>query len=82
MQVFETYRPSFMTHLFLSHLSRDNNSPKLVKQLFTKIAGETEIVVASRDKESKVYHIRNNQKKINRLRFAYSARHEGQLTLF
>jgi phosphoribosyl 1,2-cyclic phosphodiesterase len=59
-QLFSEHRPPFMSHLFLSHLSRDNNKPKLVQELFKKIAGKTEIVIASRDKETKLYHIRNS----------------------
>ena len=62
LDLFVHHRPPFMSHLFLSHLSRDNNSPKLVKQLFTRNAGRTEIVVASRDRETKLYHIRNVRK--------------------
>jgi phosphoribosyl 1,2-cyclic phosphodiesterase len=46
-----------MSHLLLSHLSRDNNSPDLVFQLFKKSSIGTEIIVASREIETKVYHI-------------------------
>lgn len=46
-----------LSHLFLSHLSKDNNCPKMVLDLFNRHAGETEIIVASRDQESEVYHI-------------------------
>lgn len=59
LELFVTHRPPFMSHLFLSHLSRDNNSPKLVKATFQRVAGGTEIVIASRDKETSVYHIRH-----------------------
>ena len=59
LDLFVKHKPPFMSHLFLSHLSRDNNSPKLVKQLFGRSAGRTEIVVASRDRETRLYHIRN-----------------------
>lgn len=59
LELFLTYRPTFMSHLFLSHLSRDNNSPRLVRDLFQKVAGTTEIIIASRDKESALYHIRS-----------------------
>ncbi len=59
MTLFAEHGPPFMSHLFLSHLSRENNSPKLVKNLFKRIAGRTEIVVASRERETRVYHIRN-----------------------
>jgi phosphoribosyl 1,2-cyclic phosphodiesterase len=56
-QLFKEYKPPFMSHLFLSHLSEENNSPKIVSELFTKIAGKTEIIVASRYEETQVYHI-------------------------
>lgn len=58
-ELFLHHRPPFMSHLFLSHLSRNNNSPKIVHELFSRIAGRTEIVIASRDKETEVYHITN-----------------------
>lgn len=57
LDVFVTYRPPFMSHLFLAHLSKDNNSPQLVGDLFTRHRGSTKIVVASRYNESEVYHI-------------------------
>jgi len=59
LQLFLSHRPSFMSHLFLSHLSRNNNTPKIVKDLFSPIAGQTQIIIASRNKETKLYHIRN-----------------------
>ncbi len=58
-KLFTDHRPSFMSHLFLSHLSRNNNSPKIVNDLFNKIAGETKIIIAPRDKETDLFHIRN-----------------------
>jgi phosphoribosyl 1,2-cyclic phosphodiesterase len=58
-RLFEEHRPSYMTHLFLSHLSRDNNRPKIAQDLFKKIAGTTEIILAPRNKETRLYHIRN-----------------------
>jgi phosphoribosyl 1,2-cyclic phosphodiesterase len=59
MQLFLDHRPPFMTHLFLSHLSRNNNSPKIVKDLFSQIAGTTQIIIAPRNKQTALYHIRN-----------------------
>ena len=59
MQLFTTHRPGFMTHLFLSHLSKHNNTPKIVKEMFYPVAGSTQIIIAPRDKETKLYHIRN-----------------------
>ncbi|SDM51604.1 Phosphoribosyl 1,2-cyclic phosphodiesterase [Daejeonella rubra] len=46
-----------MSHLLLSHLSRDNNNPDLVLELFKSRSQGTEIIVASREMETKVYHI-------------------------
>lgn len=57
LQLFERHRPSFMSHLFLSHLSKNNNSPDLVQHLFLQSAARTEIVIASRFAETPVYHI-------------------------
>jgi phosphoribosyl 1,2-cyclic phosphodiesterase len=78
-QLFTQYRPPYMSHLFLSHLSRDNNRPTLVKELFKKIAGKTEIIIASRDKETRLYHIRNA--KTLRSRFVHATPFP-QLSLF
>jgi len=59
LELFMTYGSSSLSHIFLSHLSRDNNSPELVQQLFQTYARNTKIVVASRYEESAVYEIRN-----------------------
>jgi phosphoribosyl 1,2-cyclic phosphodiesterase len=48
---------SRLTCLLLSHLSRDNNDPGLVHELFSRHAGKTTIAVASRYEESAVYAI-------------------------
>ena len=57
LELFTTHRPSFMSHLFLSHLSKNNNCPKLVGDLFHAHAGGVKIVVASREEETEVYKI-------------------------
>jgi phosphoribosyl 1,2-cyclic phosphodiesterase len=54
---FQEHRPHFMSHLFLSHLSRENNSPEIVQQLFKKVAGRTRIIVAGRHHETQLYRI-------------------------
>lgn len=58
LKIFTTHRPSFMTHLLLSHLSKDNNDPQLAKQLFEQHAGNVEIIVASRFEQTPVFEIR------------------------
>lgn len=57
LDIFVNHRPSHMTHLLLSHLSKDNNNPDLVHSLFSEHAGNVEIVVASRFVETEVYTI-------------------------
>lgn len=57
LELFTSHRPSFMSHLFLSHLSQNNNCPNLVGDLFNKHAGGVKMVVASRFQETPIYHI-------------------------
>jgi phosphoribosyl 1,2-cyclic phosphodiesterase len=57
LELFTAHKPSFMSHLLLSHLSKNNNDPKLVQELFDKAAGEITIIVASRYEETAVFHI-------------------------
>lgn len=57
LELFVNHRPEFMTHLILSHLSKDNNCPVLVKGLFSKHAESTEVIVASRLQETEVFQI-------------------------
>ena len=55
-----------MSHLILSHLSKNNNSPEQVYKLFIPHADQTHIVVASRHEETPIFQIGdgkvNNQK--------------------
>lgn len=57
LQLFVNHKPSYMSHLFLSHLSKDNNCPIRVNDLFTAHASGTNIIVASRYQETPVYHV-------------------------
>lgn len=59
LDLFIKHRPAFMTHLLLAHLSKDNNSPELVQELFTKHSNKVKIIVASRYEASDVYKIEN-----------------------
>jgi phosphoribosyl 1,2-cyclic phosphodiesterase len=58
-ELFINHRSPYMSHLFLSHLSEDNNHPRLVTNFFSRDAGSTEIIVAGRKKETRLYHIRD-----------------------
>ena len=61
LELFRNHKPDYMSHIFLSHLSQDNNDPALVARLFNEHAGNTEVVVASRHNETAVYHIQSLQ---------------------
>jgi phosphoribosyl 1,2-cyclic phosphodiesterase len=82
VELFSDHRPPFMSHLFLSHLSHDNNRPKIVQELFKKIAGNTEIIIASRHKETRVYHIRNGARPSLRGFRSHTQMDQLQLSLF
>lgn len=59
VKLFRDHRPPFMSHLFLGHLSQNNNSPKIVEKLFNNTGLPTEIVIATRYRETNVYPIHN-----------------------
>ncbi|MFV0607406.1 MAG: MBL fold metallo-hydrolase [Niabella sp.] len=57
VELFLHHKPSFMSHLILSHLSKDNNSPQKAMDAFFPHAGQTKVVVASRYKPTEVFTI-------------------------
>ncbi len=57
LEIFINHRPAFMSHLLLSHLSKNNNSPELVREIFNTHAGQVKITVASRDCETEVFQV-------------------------
>ena len=81
-ELFSNHKPPFMSHLFLSHLSKNNNTPKIVKDVFNKIAGSTEIIIAPRDKETQLYHVRDLGNLFNKSTTLRSQRPQLQLSLF
>ncbi len=56
-ELFTRYRTPQMSHLLLSHLSKDNNSPELALKLFNQDNGSTQITVASRYEASPVFRV-------------------------
>jgi phosphoribosyl 1,2-cyclic phosphodiesterase len=63
VELFSKHRSPFLTHIFLSHLSKENNSPEAALLAFEKIGGETKVIVASRYKESDLFHITTDRSK-------------------
>lgn len=81
LELFKKHRPSFMSHLILSHLSKNNNTPGLVEKLFTNHARGTQIIIASRYKESDVFYI-NPESEQGKQRRRKRTGNEQQLSLF
>ena len=57
LDLFVNHKHETMSHVILSHLSKDNNCAMLVKDLLTQHAQETTVIVASRLQETEVFHI-------------------------
>jgi phosphoribosyl 1,2-cyclic phosphodiesterase len=80
--LFIKHKPAFMSHLILSHLSKNNNSPELVKEMFSDHARGTEIIIASRDEETSVFYINQETEPGKQIRRKKVTRHQQQLSLF
>ena len=63
LELFTTHQSDSLSHLLLSHLSQENNDPKLVLDLFKAHSKKTEIIVATRHKHTALYSIESKQKK-------------------
>lgn len=63
LEVFTQNRPENMSHLLLAHLSKQNNCPELVRQLFSKHAGTTTVSIASRYNETPVIKLERSENK-------------------
>ncbi len=81
LQLFLTHRPPFMRYLILSHLSANNNKPEIASELFDRVAGKAEIIIASRKQESLLYHI-DAHPEDQKLRAPGPAITKAQLSLF
>jgi len=55
LELFVNHRSPHLQLLLLSHLSAENNHPRLVHHLFSSNANGTRIIVASREEESEVF---------------------------
>ena len=83
LEIFNKYKGNQLSYLVLSHLSKNNNSPALVNQLFNKHAGDIKIIVASRYAETPVFLIdKKGDLPLSRLDNNPTASPKKQLTLF
>jgi phosphoribosyl 1,2-cyclic phosphodiesterase len=82
LKLFRDYKPAFMSHLFLSHLSQENNSPGLVAELFNRYAGKTEVIIATRKEETALYRIDSSFSDLRHSPFSKAKVLKSQLSLF
>ncbi len=57
LELFTRHRSPQLSHLFLVHLSANNNCPQLAQDMFNAVAGKTKIILAPRTQETAVYRI-------------------------
>ena len=82
LEIFTRHRPPFMTHLLLSHLSKDNNCPVLVHKLFTENAGRINIIVARRYEPTAIYNIQKPCAEVPKKNVGIKSLRTMQLDLF
>ncbi|XZF14028.1 MBL fold metallo-hydrolase [Chitinophagaceae bacterium MMS25-I14] len=63
LELFNTHRPEFMTHVFLSHLSKDNNDPELARSLFQQCVDNVHVSVASRYEASQIFCVNGERER-------------------
>ncbi len=57
LELMIAHKPPFMSHIFLSHLSKENNNPEMVETMFSTKANGTKIIHAPRYEATGVYQI-------------------------
>ena len=82
LQLFSQHRPSYMSHLLLSHLSKNNNTPELVEKLFKEYSGGTQIIIASRYHETDLFYVKSDGHYLIAKTRPTKKKHEFQLSLF
>lgn len=82
LELFLHYRSADLRLLILSHLSKNNNKPELVEQLFAPHAGSTQVLVASRYEASPVFCIEGLSIPVSRMMRRRVVADERQLSLF
>lgn len=82
LELFQQYKSPELQLLILSHLSKNNNRPELVQQLFAPHAGNTQIVVASRYEAGPVFNITGNEPVMSLQKRNQLRKNERQLSLF
>jgi phosphoribosyl 1,2-cyclic phosphodiesterase len=81
LELFMNHKGQQLSHLILSHLSKNNNSPDLVSRLFTEKAGDIKVIVASRYGETPLYCIEKGRS-LEETSYRRSSKQVKQLSLF
>ncbi len=61
LELFTVHRSASLSHLLLSHLSKENNCPEMVEELFKQQARGIKITIASRYQSTAVFTISSNE---------------------
>lgn len=80
LDLFLKHKGKYLNHLILSHLSKNNNSMKLVESIFNGHAGNVQITVASRYKETPLFTV--NDFSTHQAKRKTNVNEHTQLTLF
>lgn len=81
LDLFLNYKAPHLQLLLLSHLSKNNNKPQIAEDLFAPHAGNVQVVVASRYKESEVFILKAVTSSILPVT-KKQKKHQNQLSLF
>ena len=57
LDLFLQHRAKYLTHILLSHLSKENNDPHLVEELFKKYSSGISVIIASRYRSTELFNI-------------------------
>lgn len=82
LELFLSHRSPIMSHLLLAHLSKNNNHPQLVADLFAPHAGPIEIIVTSRYQESATYLVTDQPHLTQPQKIRQKKNNLSQLSLF
>ena len=82
LELFLKHKPDNLQLLILSHLSQNNNHPGIVNKMFLQHAGGVKVVVASRHKETELFHIERSEPPKPVKSFKKLKENKAQLSLF
>ena len=84
LDLFVKHKPSFMSHLLLAHLSKENNDVDLVQQMFEVVDENVCVKVASRYEEMELINLTDEEpnQKMVQYKKRKIVKHQMQLSLF